>query len=79
MNDNTTINWNAYIYRGSTTPLVEQLQNIGNMYKKKNIEKLPSRQASLPRNKYGIPRIAYYAGFTPWTNTPIANKNGGNI
>ena len=49
------------------------------MYKKKNIERLPSRQDRLPRNKYGIPRIAYYAGFTPWTNTPIANKHGGNI
>ena len=79
MNDYITINWNNYIYPGSSISLGEQLRNIGNMYKRSNIEKIPSRQEKLPRNKYGVPRIAYYAGFTPWTNIPIANKNGGNI
>ena len=79
MNDNTTINWNGYMYPGHTVSLVEQLRNFRNIYRKNNIEKVPSNQKQLPRNKNGVTRIAYYAGFTPWTNTPIANKNGGNI
>lgn len=76
---NDLINWNAYVYKGSSVPLIEQLRKLSTMYKKNTIEGFSSRQKALPRNKYGIPRITYYAGFTPWTNTPVANRNGGNI
>lgn len=79
MNKLSNINWNNYLYKGNAQPLIDQLRSIKNMYRNKNLEKIPSRQEVLPRNNYGIPRVAYYGGFTPWTNIPIANKNGGNI
>lgn len=72
MNDNTTINWNGYLYQGTAAPLIEQLRKTRDIYKRNNIE-------NLPKNRYGISRISYYAGFVPWTNIPIANKNGGHI
>lgn len=53
------------MYKGSSVPLIEQLRKLSTMYKKNTIEGLSSRQKALPRNKYGIPRITYYAGFTP--------------
>lgn len=79
MNNYSNIDWNNYLYKGNAPLLIEQLRNIGNMYRKHTMDNVPSRQDRLPRNKRGITRIAYYGGFTPWTNDPIANKNGGNI
>ena len=79
MNNMSNIDWNNYLYKGNAIPLIEQLHNIRNMYKDSSLSKIPSKQERLPRNKWGVPRIAYYGGFTTWTNTPVANKNGGNI
>lgn len=79
MNNDYKINWSNYLYKGNAITFGEQLANIGKTYRKSSMERVPSRQEVLPKNRFGIPRITYYAGFTPWTNTPIANKNGGII
>lgn len=79
MNNALNIDWNNYLYKGNAPSLVEQLRNIRNMYRQTSLSKIPSKQERLPRNNYGVPRIAYYGGFTTQTNIPVANKNGGNI
>lgn len=79
MNNTSNINWNNYLYRGTAIPFVEQLKTLSNTYKQNRLSNIPTRNEQLPRNRYGTPRFAYYGGFTPWTNIPIANKNGGNI
>ena len=68
-----------YIYQGFVSKFLEQLKAWNESDKPLSLDKIPTRQEQLPRNKWGLPRIAYYGGFTPWTNIPIANKNGGTI
>lgn len=68
------IDWNNYLYKGTERSLIELL----NERKQRNMNNIPIQ--SFPQtNRYGMARIRYYGGFTPWTNIPIAEKNGGNI
>ena len=66
------INWNNYLYEGNGHSFLEEL-------KKYNQNRVSSNMNKIPTNKYGMSRIRYYGGFTPWTNIPIVEKDGGNI
>lgn len=79
MNDTVNNNVPRFIYYKLEPAFVEQLKKFSEKVRKPELEKIPSKQEQLPRNTWGIPRIAYYGGFTPWTNIPIANKNGGIV
>lgn len=68
------INWNNYLYQGNGYSLYDELKRI----KRTNMNNIPIK-SFLPTNKYGMTRIRYFGGFTPWTNFPINERNGGNI
>lgn len=65
------INWNNYLYPGKSSPLIEELKK----FKQNRLSNIPK----IPTNRYGMSRIRYFGGFTPWTNIPIVEKYGGNI
>lgn len=67
-----SINWNNYLYSGNGYSLIDELDK----FKQIRLASIPQNSAI---NKYGMSRIRYYGGFTPWTNIPIAEKHGGNI
>lgn len=66
------INWNNYLYPGNGYSLLDELKKL----KQINLSSVPKAPAN---NRYGMARIRYYGGFTPWTNIPIVEKDGGNI
>lgn len=67
----TLINWNNYLYPGNGYSLFDELKKL----KQNRLSDIPKN----PINRYGMARIRYYGGFVPWTNNPIAEKDGGNI
>lgn len=79
MDNSYNIDWNNYLYKGNLSGFIEQLNKTGKRYKSSNLENIPSKNSMISRNSHGIPRFIFYGGFTPWTNLPISNKNGGNI
>ena len=66
------IYWNNYLYHRNGSYLIDELRK----FKETNFVNIPTKPAN---NKYGMARIRYYGGFTPWTNIPIIEKDGGNI
>lgn len=68
------IDWNNYLYKRNGYSLIDTLRER----KQRNMNNIPI-QLFPQTNRYGISRIRYFGGFTPWTNIPINEKNGGNI
>ena len=66
-----SINWNDYLYTGNGYSLLDELKK----FRQTRLSNIPKTST----NRYGIARIRHYGGFTPWTNVPIIEKNGGNI
>ena len=64
------INWNNYIYSNKRLSLLDHI----NRFRQRQLTDFLKLT-----NKNGMSRINFYGGFTPWTNTPIAERNGGNI
>lgn len=73
------INGNSNLYSNAFPRFTKWLNKTFKDYRNSNLEKIPSRNKSIPRNNNGVSRFIFYGGFTPWTNTPISNKDGGNI
>ena len=68
------INWDHYLYEGNGYSLIDTLRER----KQRNMNNIPTQSFPLT-NRYGMARIRYFWGFTPWINIPINEKNGGNI
>lgn len=66
-----SINWNNYLYTGNEYSLLDELKK----FRQTRLSNIPKTAT----NRYGMARVRYYGGFTPWTNIPITEKNGGNI